>query len=223
MSFISFREIKPTKTNLINLQKKLNFAQRGEKFLEFKQEQLITYIKERYKSYLKEFNQLKDLYKKCLFKLNQTYKEMGKRDLILISKISKIQYNPSINVKNVKVIGLNVYELDFNLNKEGQLPAYSFENTSPFLDYLIKLLGIFLDQLILTAQKEDESLKFAFNFKKINRRINGLKNIIIPNLGEEIKNIKEVLEEIDRESFVRLKKTKDLIKRDEKEGLDDAI
>ena len=223
MSFISFREIKPTKTNLINLQKKLNFALRGEKFLQFKQEQLMTYIKERYNSYLKEFNQLKELYKECLFKLNQTYKEMGKRDLILISKISKIQYNPLINAKNVKVIGLNVYELEFNFSKESQLPAYSFENTSHFLDDLIVILGIFLEQLILTAQKEDECLKFAFSFKKINRRINGLKNIIIPNLGEEIKKIKEILEEIDRENFVRLKKTKDLIKRNEKEVLEDVL
>ncbi|MFX0138413.1 MAG: V-type ATP synthase subunit D, partial [Candidatus Hodarchaeota archaeon] len=54
-------------------------------------------------------------------------------------------------------------------------------------------------------------LKVAINFKKINRRINGLKNVIIPNLESTIKQIKEILEEIERENYIRLKKTKDFI------------
>ena len=53
------------------------------------------------------------------------------------------------------------------------------------------------------------------NFKKINRRLNGLKNIIIPELELNIKGIKGKLEEIERENFVRLKKTKDLINKEE--------
>ena len=55
-------------------------------------------------------------------------------------------------------------------------------------------------------------LKFAFNFKKIDRRINALKNIIIPNLQGEIKTIKDILEEIEREEYVRLKLTKKIIR-----------
>jgi len=54
-------------------------------------------------------------------------------------------------------------------------------------------------------------LKHALNFKKINRRINGLKNVIIPRLKLNVKHIKTILEEVDRESFVRLKKIKDII------------
>ena len=62
-----------------------------------------------------------------------------------------------------------------------------------------------------TAEIEDIMLKFAFNFKKIDRRINALKNIIIPNLQSDIKTIKDILEEIEREEYVRLKITKDKI------------
>jgi len=58
-------------------------------------------------------------------------------------------------------------------------------------------------------------LKVALSFKKINRRINGLKNVIITRLGSNIKQIKEILEEIERENYVRLKKTKDLIIKQE--------
>jgi V/A-type H+-transporting ATPase subunit D len=61
------------------------------------------------------------------------------------------------------------------------------------------------------AEKEGLMLSFSQNFKKINRRINALRNIIIPGQELEIKKIKEILEETDRENYVRLKKTKDLL------------
>ncbi|MBA7640123.1 V-type ATP synthase subunit D [subsurface metagenome] len=91
------------------------------------------------------------------------------------------------------------------------LPAYSFENTSHYLDDLIILLIKFFQSLIIVAQSEDLLLKLSQTFKKINRRINGLKNVIIPELQIDIKKIKAVLEEIERENYVRLKNTKNLI------------
>jgi len=69
----------------------------------------------------------------------------------------------------------------------------------------------FFQNIFRFSEREDLMLKHALNFKKINRRINGLKNVIIPRLRSNIKQIKAILEEVDRESFVRLKKIKDLI------------
>jgi len=73
------------------------------------------------------------------------------------------------------------------------------------------MLQDFFDNFIEMAQKEGLMLNYSQNFKKINRRINALRNIIIPGQELEIKKIKEILEETDRENYVRLKKTKDLI------------
>ena len=50
---MSFRAIKPTKTNLMNLQKRLSFAVKGEKFLELKREQLMDQIKHHWSDYEK--------------------------------------------------------------------------------------------------------------------------------------------------------------------------
>ena len=41
-----------------------------------------------------------------MIKLNQSYKEMGKQNFSLISKLSKVQYKPEINIKYKKKIGL---------------------------------------------------------------------------------------------------------------------
>ena len=146
-----------------------------------------------------------------MIKLNQTYQEMGKNSFNLINNLSKIRFTPQINLTYGKKAGIILPYIDYELLQKEQLPAYSFEDTSHSLDELIIILEIFFEKLVFLAEKEDIMLKFAFNFKKINRRINGLKNIIIPNLQLKIKKIKNILEEIEREEYVRLKITKDSI------------
>jgi len=195
----------------MSLQKRLTFAVKGENFLKFKLEQIIFEIKKNWENYLKQREIFLKLYKDTMIKLNQTYKEMGKREFNSISKLSKIQYNPKIAVNYIKKIGTLVPIIDYELIREELLPAYSFENTSHSLDDLIILLMKFFESLIIVAQSEDLLLKLSLTYKKINRRINGLKNVIIPELQIDIKKIKAVLEEIERENYVRLKNTKNLI------------
>lgn len=197
----------------MNLQKKLKFAIRGEKFLELKREQLINQIKYHWDEYKKIRDSFYQLYRESLIKLHQSYKEMGKRDLVLISKMSSIQYKPVVNIRQVKKLGMIISEINFNLDMNNKLPAYSFENSSHFLDMLILKGREFFDALIKFAEQEDILISYASNFKRIDRRINGLKNNIIPSFTLDIKIIREMIEEIDRESFVRLKKTKDLIQK----------
>ncbi|MHA1489613.1 MAG: V-type ATP synthase subunit D [Promethearchaeota archaeon] len=210
---MSFRRLKPTKTNLIRLSKKLSFVKRGENFLSYKQEQLIQQIKRNWPDYKKSQSRFYVLYIKSLLELNKTYKEMGVRQVSLICNMSKIQFNPIIDIKYIKNIGILLPDIYYDLKQEKQLPPYSFVDTSPHLDKLIILLKEFFESLIFYAEKEDILLKLLFNFKKISRRLNGLKNIIIPQLFSDIKTIKDILEELDRENFVRLKKTKSLIKQ----------
>ncbi|MFX0031481.1 MAG: V-type ATP synthase subunit D [Candidatus Hodarchaeota archaeon] len=207
--------MKPTKTNLISLKKKLIFAKKGESFLEFKREQLITQIKDNWNLYQEKLKNFIKSYQKNLILINDAYKEMGKRDFVLISNLSKIQYNPTINIKYIKNIGITSHNLEYDLNRMGKLPAYSFENTSHFIDELMPSLENLFKILIDFAEFEDFFFQLALNFKKINRRINGLKNLIIPSLLKDIKKVKEILEELDRENFVRLKKTKELINKKE--------
>jgi V/A-type H+-transporting ATPase subunit D len=196
---------------LINLQKRLLFAVRGQNFLEFRREQLVFQIKKLWKDYNNYRKELLILFKETLNLLTKTYEEMGKNGVKLISKLSRIQYKPGISIRTIKKMGIVVSQIDYELFQEEKLPAYTFENTSHYLDDLIIRLKIFFNKFIEFSEIEDLILKVAINFKKINRRINGLKNVIIPNLELTIKQIKEILEEIERENYIRLKKTKDFI------------
>ncbi|MFX0038034.1 MAG: V-type ATP synthase subunit D [Promethearchaeota archaeon] len=208
---MSFREIKPTKTNLLNLKRRLDFAIKGQNFLEIRREQLILQIKKLWMDYNSKRKELLKLFKGSINTLTKTYEEMGKNEVILISKLSRIQYKPRVNIRTVKKMGLVVSQIDYDLFQEEKLPAYTFENTSHYLDDLLIVLKEFFNSIIQFSEIEDLILKVSLSFKKINRRINGLKNVIIPRLESNIKQIKDILEEIERENYVRLKKTKDLI------------
>jgi len=191
---------------------------RGENFLEFKREQLIFQIKRIWNEYEALRKRFLKLYMKALIKLNQNYKERGKRGILLISKLSKIQYKASVNVQYKKSVGIIIPKINYEFIQKEKLPAYTFNNTSHYLDDLIIILKKLFEVIILFSEIEDLILKLSLKFKKINRRINGLKNLIIPRLEINIKQIKDILEEIQRESFVRLKKTKDLILKKQGEG-----
>lgn len=208
---MSFREIKPTKTNLLNLKRRLDFAIKGQNFLEIRREQLILQIKKLWMDYNSKRKELLKLFKGSINTLIKTYEEMGKNEVILISKLSRIQYKPRVNIRTVKKMGLVVSQIDYDLFQEEKLPAYTFENTSHYLDDLLIVLKEFFNSIIQFSEIEDLILKVSLSFKKINRRINGLKNVIVPRLESNIKQIKDILEEIERENYVRLKKTKDLI------------
>lgn len=195
----------------MSLQKRLSFVLKGQNFLEIRREQLISQIKELGKEYLAQRREFFSLFKESMKILKLTYEEMGKNELSLISKLSRIQYKPKIEIIHKKKAGITIPQISYELIQEEKLPAYTFENTSHYLDDLISILKDFFKQIIKFFEVEDAILEFAINFEKVNRRINGLKNIIIPRLKFNIKQIKEILEEINRENYVRLKKTKDLI------------
>jgi len=212
---ISFRKIKPTKTNLLKLNKRLLFVEKGKEFLDYKRTELIQEIREIWELYKKQRKNYYNLFKKVMLKLNQTYMDQGKNSVILIGQIGKIQYSPHINLKIIKKKGILVPNIEFELEQLKKLPPYSLASTSKYLDDLMILLKKFFGELMYLAEYEDLMIRYAFNFQKINRRIQGLKNIIKPQIEADIKNIEKILEEMDRENFISLKKTKDLIKNNE--------
>jgi len=155
------------------------------------------------------------VFKSVLTKLNQTYKEMGKLNFDTIKSLRKMRYNPQINVVYKKVAGIIIPKINYELLREKQLPAYSFEHTSHYLDELIILLKDFFEKLISIAEMEDLILKLSINFQKLNRRINALDHQIIPNLKYEIKKVKDAIEEIERENYIRTKIIKKTINKKE--------
>lgn len=88
-------------------------------------------------------------------------------------------------------------------------PAYSLTNTSAALD---EARAKFQEAKVLIcrlAEVETSVYRLAQAVGKTRKRANALQNIVIPGLDRSIRQIVEVLEEKEREEFVRLKVIKE--------------
>jgi V/A-type H+-transporting ATPase subunit D len=63
--------------------------------------------------------------------------------------------------------------------------------------------------------------RLANEIKKTQRRVNALENIFIPDYQQTVKAIEEVLEENDREEFIRKKKVKSVLTK--KRALEQSV
>ena len=90
-------------------------------------------------------------------------------------------------------------------NNDFNLPGYGFGNISSSLDEAIFKFKKARDLIILLATIENSAYRLAINIKKTQKRANALKNFAIPKYERLVKNIKEVLEEHERDEFIRLK------------------
>ena len=74
----------------------------------------------------------------------------------------------------------------------------------------------YLKVLITIATLQTQFITLDEALKMTNRRVNALEFVLIPRINEIIDYIKQELDEIDREDFVRLKKTQDNKKKKKK-------
>ncbi|MGI5835094.1 MAG: V-type ATP synthase subunit D [Chloroflexota bacterium] len=91
---------------------------------------------------------------------------------------------------------------------QGERPAYSLAGTAAELDRAIdafrELIGIVCD----AAEKETTVLRLAREARGTQRRVNALRNVVIPQQEQIIKQVREALEDAERESFFRAKMLK---------------
>ena len=91
-------------------------------------------------------------------------------------------------------------------------PDYGFANTSTQLDKAFKEFYRVLELIAELARAEGTTFQIANDVGRTQRRVNALNYVLIPMYRNTTKRIEQVLEEKDREEFVRTKRIKQMIK-----------
>ena len=145
---------------------------------------------------------------KAYNKLLQSYMHYGKPKIQTLAEINKIHFEPVVDITFKQFLGINTPTIKLDLLEKEQLPSYSFQDTPISFDDTIDRVKDLFKELISFAEYDYIVYHFAFNYQKIQRRINALEDIMIPRLENEIHYIGKILDDLEREEFIDLKKLK---------------
>jgi len=203
----SLRKVQPTKLQLINLKRNVSVSRRIHKILEDKKEVLLRELNENVEKAKTIRHKLSEDLLSAYGHLLKAYVDMGSTKLDNIAGSSKTRLDVDVKVKKVMDVRIPVLVM----RQGGSAARYGVMDTSPELDETVRRLSSSLADILKAAEVENTIFRIAAELKRTQRLINALEYIIIPRYTENIKFISMVLEEREREEFIRLKKLKYVI------------
>ena len=177
-------QIAPTKGNLMATQKSLELAELGYDLLDRKRNILIREM-------MGMIDRAADVQGRIdsTFGFNEEY-------------ILNTPVEDGLEIDSRSVMGVELPTV--RLHSESQ-PNYPFTGTNSLLDTASKRFQEVKELTAELAEVESSVYLLANAIRKTQKRANALKNILIPQFRETVKQIAEALDEKEREDFTRLK------------------
>ena len=199
--------VKPTRSELIALKKRIKLSERGYKLLKMKRDGLIL-------EFFKVLAEAKDL------KNELAEKYARAQEMIAISETVEgtigvkaaamaASENPEIDLKSKNIMGVVVPKIESksvkkSLNERG----YGVIGTSAAIDEAAEAFEDLVECIILSAELETTMKRLLDEIEGTKRRVNALEFKVIPEQVEARNFIKMRLDEMEREELTRLKRTK---------------
>ncbi len=198
----------PTRSSLQKIKESLKIAQDGYSLLEKKREALMS-------EFMKEIAGMQDIYALLKDRLRQFYIHfkqgcisLGQERTELFLLQSKAQLE--IGVIYRSVMGLRVPSLEIT-NRNIPRPGLAFCTVE--MDQALVMVSEIQDLLVKYVEKRYIVEELAREIKKTQRRVNALDVFFIPRYSFLKRWIEDVLEENEREGFIRQKKVKQILAR----------
>ena len=211
--------IKATRMELLQLRKRLAIATRGHKLLNDKLEGLMR----EFLSMLKEYKGRRILVDRELPGIVKlfilAYVTSSKNRVIMALEQSKTAYKFTLKQRRILNVPIPYFSVPkdqpigqkdsiHNLNN---IIAYSFLDTNSELDNAIIRLRDFFPNIIKLAEFEQSVRVVAKEIGKTRKRVNALEFSVIPKMKEDLKFIRNKLDEIERSNISRIMKIKDIL------------
>lgn len=204
---MALRDIKPTRSELINLKRKIRLSERGYNILKMKRDGLI----------LEFFKVLEDA-KTSRGALQEKYRQAS--EMIALSNTVEgtirlkaaafsVRETPEITLKPKNIMGVVVPEITSTKVRKKLLErGYGLIGTTSVLDETATAYEELMESIIRSAEIESTMKKLLDEIESTKRRVNALEFKVIPELTEARDFIKMRLDEMEREELFRLKKIK---------------
>ncbi len=199
--------IKPTRSELIKLKKRIKLAKSGYNLLKKKRDGLILEFFEVLKKAKTIRKELVEAYKEAKQKI--AVARAVESDLKLKSLALAIQDKPEVFVREKNIMGVRVPEIDRKLSeKQAFEKGFGVIGSSAKIDDAINAYEMLLKSIIEVAEIETTMKKLLDEIETTKRRVNALEFEVIPKMEDIKAFITLRLEEMERENIFRLKRIK---------------
>lgn len=209
---MSLENLVPTRINLIQTKKTLSLAESGRKILEQKRDILIRELRQSIYDAERAREELLNALAKAYTSLKEASIANGPKTIENVALGSSLEADFLLDYRSIMGVTVPIFEFQSNPDVK---PDYGFGNTSAELDSAFKQFYSVLELLAQLARDEGTTFQIANDVKKTQRRVNALNQVLIPLYRNAVKRIALVLEEKEREEFVRTKTIKRMIKERE--------
>jgi V/A-type H+-transporting ATPase subunit D len=204
--------VSPTRINLIQTRKTLSLAESGREILERKRDILLRELRNSIYDAERVREELTGALEKAYQSLKKANLASGSETVANVALGSSYEADFLLDYRSI--MGVTVPILEFQ-NETDVKPDYGFANTSGELDSTFKQFYSLLELVADLARAEGTTFQIANDVRKTQRRVNALNQVLIPLYRQTVKRIELVLEEKEREEFVRTKRIKGMIKKRE--------
>lgn len=196
--------IAPTKWNLMQARNSLELAEEGFELLDKKRHVLIREMMGLIDKAQVIQGMINDIFSEAYQALQQANITIG---ISTVEDIARaVDEDNSLDIKLRSVMGVEIPRVRADASPIE--PRYSFYRTNPALDRAFKNFNRVKHLIVVLAEVENSVYRLAVNIRQTQKRANALQNIVIPRYRKMIKFIEDVLEEREREDFIRLKMIK---------------
>lgn len=201
------REIQPTRSELLEVTKKIRLTKNGHKILKLKRDGLIL-------EFFKILDQAKGLRQEIARQYVQAKEKIaiaGAVDGVIAvrSAAYALTVHPEIQLKSRNLMGVVVPEIKSSrivapLDERG----YGIIGTSPRIDEAADAYEKLVETVVKAAELETTMKKLLEEIERTKRRVNALEFKVLPELEEVERFIRFRLEEMERDNIFRLKRIK---------------
>lgn len=190
---------------LKRLKARLSTAVRGHKLLKDKSDEMIR----RFTEILKEDKRLR---KEVETEFSKTLTSFAVARATIPVYVAETAFSmPTATVETdceiKSIMGVEVPKITLNTEKKSGLP-YAYQEITGEADSAVEKATALLPKMLKLAETEKAVWMLANEIERNKRRVNALEYVMIPQLEETIKYIKDKLDENERAAIVRLMKVK---------------
>jgi V/A-type H+-transporting ATPase subunit D len=204
---MALRDIKPTRSELINLKRKIQLSERGYKILKMKRDGLIL-------EFFKVLATAKDSRGELLDKYQLAVDMMAVANTVegaigVKSAAFSVKEVPEITLKSKNIMGVIVPQIEASKVRKSLIDrGYGVLGTSTVIDETASAFEELVESIIESAEIETTMKRLLDEIEKTKRRVNALEYKVIPELTAARDFIKMRLDEMEREELFRMKRIK---------------